>query len=106
MARLIINVMTGEITRGDAVGPFDSLEAERETMVVTPFQAKSALSDAGHLTAVELLIAASDAATQLAWNEAVEFRRNSPLIITLGASLGLDEFEIDALFRAAAVIQV
>lgn len=74
--------------------------------VVSRFQAKAALLQAGLLTQVETLIAdpATDAVTKLAWAEAVEFYRNSPTIATLAAALGLTSGQIDNLFITAANI--
>lgn len=85
----------------------DALAAERAAMVVSRFQAKAALAAAGHLATVEALIANSDALTQLAWAETIEWRRNSPMIAAMAGPDGLDltETEIDALFRAAAQIE-
>ncbi len=88
-----------------AVEDTAAITREREQMIVSPFQAKAALTAAGYMASVETIIAAADATTQLAWNEAIEFKRNSPTITTLGAALGLSETQIDDLFRAAAVIE-
>jgi hypothetical protein len=69
---------------------------------VTPFQAKRALDKAGSLTQVKAAIAAADVATQLAWESALSFERNSPFILNMGAVLGLTSAQIDALFISAA----
>lgn len=83
----------------------DTLAAERAGMVVSRFQAKAALSAAGLLTDAETAVVGADALTQLAWAEAVEFRRNSPAIATLSAALSLTDTAVDDLFRAAAQIK-
>jgi hypothetical protein len=72
--------------------------------VVSRFQAKAALSAAGLLPAVEAALADADPIAQLAWAEAIEFRRNSPTILGLAAALGLTSAQVDDLFHAAAAI--
>lgn len=72
--------------------------------VVSRFQARAALHQAGLLTAAEAAVAAADTLTQIAWADAQEFRRNSPTIAALAASIGLTETQIDDLFRQAATI--
>lgn len=73
---------------------------------VSRFQARAALLQAGLLSAVEDAVAAADPMVQLAWAEAVEWRRQSPNIIALGAAIGLNEAQLDDLFRAAAQIEM
>ena len=70
--------------------------------VVSRFQARRALKDAGVFDKVEAAIAQADEFTQDAWADAQEFRRDSALILSLGESMGLD---LDALFIAAAKIE-
>lgn len=71
-------------------------------------QAKRALLDAGLLHLVDTAIAGMPSPqrerAEIDWAEAVEFRRDSPLVAFLGASLGLTSAQIDALFIAAAAI--
>jgi hypothetical protein len=81
------------------------LDKEREDMVCSRFQAKAALLAAGLLGAAEDAVASSSAAVQLAWAEAVEFRRTSPTIVSLASSIGLSETEVDHLFREAMQIE-
>jgi len=83
----------------------EALEAEREEMVCSRFQAKAALLSAGLLPQVEVEIAAADPMTQLAWLEAVEYRRTSPTILALAAALDLSDEQVDDLFRAAMQIE-
>ncbi len=73
---------------------------------VTPFQAKLALADAGLLGAVEALMAdpATPLRTRLAWQEALGFERQSDMIDSMAALLGLNDAQLDALFGAAAQI--
>ena len=85
--------------------PEEILAAERAGMIVSRFQAKAALLQAGLLDAVNAALAEADPVAQLAWAEAVEFRRTSPTIVALGAAIGLTDEQLDDLFRAAAEIE-
>lgn len=83
----------------------EKLDAERAGMVASRFQAKAALMQTGRLDEVEQAVAAGDAMTKLAWAEAVQLRRTSPMIATLAAAVGFTDAEVDDLFRAAAEIE-
>lgn len=76
--------------------------------IVSRFQAKAALLNAGLLSQVEAIIAhpATDAMTKLAWAEAIEFNRQSPTVLGLAAALTppLTSQQLDDLFIAAAQI--
>jgi hypothetical protein len=69
---------------------------------VTPRQARLALLAAGLLPSVENAVKAAGGATQITWEYATEIDRNSEMITTLGASLGLSSAAIDLLFKQAA----
>lgn len=88
--------------------PEEIAEAEARTpavpVSVSRFQAKAAMLQAGMLDQVEALIAGGDAVTQLAWAEAVEYRRDSPLINSLAAAMDMTAEQVDALFIAAAKV--
>jgi hypothetical protein len=84
----------------------DPLIAERAAMVASRFQTRAALYVAGLLPMVEDSIARADPLTQMAWAEAVIFKRASPTIAKLAEGLGLDEATIDELFRSAMAIEV
>lgn len=85
--------------------PAEQLSAERQTMVASRFQARMALRNAGLFEGAEAAVAASaDPLLMEAWDSAVEYRRLSPSILTLGAALELDDAAIDQLFRDAAEI--
>lgn len=84
----------------------DPLEAERAGMIVSRFQAKAALYQAGILGQIEELLNSSENFIhRLAWQEAVEFRRDSPTINFLAQFAGLSEEALDDLFRAAMTIR-
>lgn len=73
---------------------------------VSAFQARAVLLRAGLLPAVEAAVAASeDAEARLAWEYAVEFVRNGPLLTAIAGQIGLTAAQIDDLFRMAASIQ-
>lgn len=80
-------------------------EHERAGMVVSRFQAKAALLEADLLSEAETAVAQADPVVQLAWEEAVEFRRTSPAIAAIGAALDLTDEDIDDLFVTAAGIE-
>ena len=82
----------------------DPLISERADMTVSRFQALAALLNAGLLSQVNAALADAGPLAQLAWAEATEFRRNSPTIAGLASGLGLNDMEVDDLFRAAALI--
>lgn len=82
------------------------LAIKRANMVVSPFQAKAALLQAGLLSQVEALIndPATDPLVVLAWNNASEYRRTSSMIVNLAATLNLTDTQLDELFTNAATI--
>lgn len=84
----------------------DRLLRRRQSMIVTPFQAKAALLDAGLLDDIEALIAdpAADRKVVLAWNNVISFERLSPMVAGIAAALGWTDEELDGLFEAAAQI--
>lgn len=81
-------------------------DANEGTWVVTPFQAKAALLDAGLLDDIETLMAdpTTDRTVVLAWNTVTEFRRLSPMVAGIAAALGWTDEQLDSLFEAAALI--
>ena len=81
-----------------------AIQAWREQTTCTPFQGRIALSNSGLLANVEAAVAAADEKTKVAWEYALEWKRNSPMIATLGAALSLTDAEIDDLFKAASQI--
>jgi len=75
-------------------------------LVVSNRQARLALLQAGLLDTVNNTIStlgSPDAqAIQIEWEYASEIRRDSPLVVGLGAMLGLSEIQINQLFETAA----
>lgn len=84
----------------------DMLAAWRSQAICSRFQAREALRDAGLFDDAETAIAGTDARTQNAWNEAIEFRRLSPTINAISSAMGLTDEQVDDLFRAASQIEV
>lgn len=76
---------------------------------VTRRQALRALSAAGLLGEVEAAIDAlpepERVAARIDWDNAMDFRRDFPLVIRLAAALELTDGQLDDLFSAAAAIQ-
>lgn len=75
--------------------------------VVSRYQARAALHNAGLLTTVEVLMSnpATPFLARLAWKEVVQFERNSPTILAMATLLPLTDEQLDALFVAAAEIR-
>ena len=67
-------------------------------------QARAAIYAAGLKAAVEAAVAAADVSTQALWYTAAYIDRDNPLVIALGAQLGLTSAQIDDLFRVAATL--
>jgi len=81
-------------------------ESRRGSMIVSRFQAKTAVYNAGLLDDIESLInnANTDPVIKFAWNDAQEFRRNSPSIALIAQQLNLTDEQLDQLFIDAANI--
>jgi hypothetical protein len=75
-----------------------------ELLPVTPRQARLALLQAGKLGQVNQAINQLDEATKVTWEYATEINRTDPLIVSLGASLGMTPLEIDNLFALARTL--
>lgn len=69
---------------------------------ITPRQVRLLLLSQGLLDQVETMISQQDRAAQITWEFAIEFRRDDPLLNTLGQALGLDATQIDQFFLAAS----
>lgn len=97
-----------------STGIVRELTAEEEAAVqsppvpasVSPSQMRIALADAALLDAVEAFVAVADQATRIRWEYATEIRRDNTTIAAGAAALGMDEAQIDDLFRAAAGVVV
>lgn len=76
--------------------------------VVTMRQARLALLAAGLLAQVDMAIASMPGtegeAARIEWEYAQEVRRDWPVVVAIGDALGLGDAQLDALFRAAALM--
>jgi hypothetical protein len=88
-----------------AFAAVDTLALWRAQAKVSRFQAFAALDAAGLLASATALVTAQGGVAKLAWDNAIEFRRNSPTINALAGALGLSATQLDDLFIAAAVIE-
>lgn len=79
-------------------------EQWRQSASCTPFQGRMALADAGLLAGVETAVAAADGKTKVAWEYALIWQRNSPMISALATALSMTDEQIDDLFKAAAQV--
>ena len=90
----------------DAAKPLDQVAFESVPSEVSPLQAKIALSRAGYLDNVEQVVEAWGLEAVIAYRNALTFRRDSPMLLAIAASIpGLPE-DLDDIFRAAALIAV
>ena len=108
--KTIVNLTTGEVqTRALTAEEIAALPGPQPAAIpqsVTRFQALAALHLAGHLPAVEAIMAAPETPVlaKLAWDNALSFERSSPLLNGLAGTLGLTSQDLDDLFTAAAGI--
>lgn len=82
------------------------LNQKRQEMVVSPYQGKVALLNAGILNNVETIINGpnADVLARLAWDNAKEWRRLSPMILSLATAIGLTDAQVDELFVEASKV--
>lgn len=87
---------------------FPATTGEEVPASVSPRQARLALAAQGLLSQVEASIAAMPddvrETVQIEWEYATEVARDSVLTSSLGGQLGLDEGELDALFKVAVTL--
>lgn len=93
---------------GESFAPPDdpAPEAAPVPPVISRFQARAALLQVGLLNAVEQAVSQAEPLVQLAWAEAIEWRRDSAALNKIAAALGLTETDMDNLFRLAATIAI
>lgn len=77
----------------------------RQSAVVSAFQAKAMLLQAGYWEDVSAYLADADPVTRLAWETAQEFQRLSPTILEIAEALEISDEQLDDLFRFAATIE-
>ena len=74
--------------------------------LVSRFQARAALYSAGYYDQINEIMATAPMIHQIAWNDASEFHRDSALVQSMSAALGLTSAQVDDLFRAASKIVI
>jgi len=90
---------------------YDPLQAYRASLFCSRLQAKAVLMNMGLLDQTEEIIMSMSPIVQLAWREAVEFKRTSPLIIQLASLITLQdgsklsETDLDKLFEDAKTLE-
>jgi hypothetical protein len=80
----------------------DNLPRTDGDLAVSPLQLCAALVHFGLYDQVKAAVAQADPFTQLAWEKAIMFKRNSPTLLSFAAQLGISDSEIDAIFAYAA----
>lgn len=73
-------------------------------VAVSRRQAKLALLSAGKLEDANNAVLEAGIEAQINWNDAMEFRRDNPLITAIGGALGMTSGQIDDLFRLAITL--
>ena len=71
---------------------------------ISPRQIRLLLLQQGLLSQVETMVAGLDQASQIAWEFAIDFQRDDPLLNALGAQLGLTQEQIDQFYITAATL--
>ena len=72
--------------------------------IVSRFQGRAALLQAGYLDDIEAYMLTADPFEREAWNSITEMRRSSPMTIKIGTLLGLTDEMMDDLFQFASRI--
>ena len=87
--------------------PAPEPNASAVPQVVSAFQAKAALMQAGLYDAINAALTSPEAPplARLAWETARDFERGSPTVAGIGAQFGLTDAQLDALFTSAAQIK-
>ncbi len=74
--------------------------------IISRFQAKAVLLQMELLDDVEALMTSASPIVKLAWENAVEFNRQSPSLLAMASALGLSSEQLDALFIEASKVVV
>lgn len=86
----------------------EQLDQWRESTKVSRLQAKAALAEFGYLEQTQAIIddSATSTLAKLAWVEASEFRRLSPMMLQIAGLLELTPGQLDELFVYALTVEV
>lgn len=88
------------VEAGNTAEPYVEPPAPIPT-VVSPYQAREALRQAGLLSQVEAAIAAGNEADKIKWEYATEVKRDDALVSNMAAALNLSDADLDNLFTLA-----
>jgi hypothetical protein len=95
----------GEVIVADADGqPIAITRAPSIPQSVSPLQARKALKQQSMLLTVQAAVDAANEDTQMAWEYATSFDRQSPFVLGMASVLGWTELELDGLFVLAATL--
>jgi hypothetical protein len=72
-----------------------------QAITVSRLRFKLELADRGLLTDVGQAVQAAGAVPQIYWEEAIEFESDHPLVLQIGAELGLSQADIRTMFNSA-----
>lgn len=90
------------ITEGNNPDPADVVASP--VPVVSAWQIRKALNQLALRDSVEQAVAQSDQDTRDAWEYATEFKRDHPMVVSLGTALGKTPEELDTLFALAGTL--
>lgn len=108
LAKAVAGGVVGIDAASDTIVVLTGADIEQTPVpqTVSRMQALIALESAGLLAGIETYMTTAPKIEQIAWNNAQEFCRTSPMVLSLAAMLGLDDAALDGLFRAASGIAV
>lgn len=100
------SALVSTLPPGTSVDPYIPSPPSVPT-VVSRFQARAAMAQAGHFSMVDdfMMALPKTDIRRLAWLDASEFDRSSPTLAAMAEMLGLDDAALDSLFLAAANIE-
>ena len=106
--RYEFNMTTGEVLElPDAPSTYlapTTLELRAQLQPLSAWQVRKVLTQFNLRTQVENAIAGADQATKDAWNHANEYRRDSALLNSMGAALGMTAAQLDSMFEIGATL--
>lgn len=115
MQKTIVNAETGEVITIDLTPEeiaeqealAQTIQIEFDAYVplsVTPLQFRKALNQMDMRTMIENYVNTLDADSKDAWEYAISFERNDPIIVKAAETLNKTKQEIDNLFRLASTL--
>ena len=93
------------IEEGNTPEPVDIIPVP-VPQIISRFQAKAVLLQMELLDDVETLMTSASPIVKLAWENAIEFNRQSPSLLAMSSALGLSSEQLDALFIEASKVVV